>query len=56
MTEDLKLKDMYGYCPTCGARGVQRERRLNGNDTCEQGHIYPSNTRLSEPKGDKDVK
>ena len=31
-----------GYCPHCGAAGVQRERRPNGNDTCENGHVYPS--------------
>lgn len=49
MTEDLKLKGMYGYCPTCGALGVQRERRQNGNDTCEQGHTYPSRSRLDVP-------
>lgn len=56
MAKDLKLKDMYGYCPTCGARGVQRERRINGDDTCERGHTYPSASRLSEPKVQKDVK
>ena len=33
----------YGYCPECGAKGVMRERRPNGNDTCENGHVYPSN-------------
>lgn len=31
-----------GYCPHCGAAGVQREKRPNGNDTCENGHVYPS--------------
>lgn len=33
----------YGYCPICGAPGKSRERRLNGNDICENGHAYPSN-------------
>jgi hypothetical protein len=32
----------YGFCPTCGAKGQTRERRPNGNDTCENGHTYPS--------------
>jgi hypothetical protein len=33
----------YGYCPHCGSLGVSRERRPNGNDTCGNGHVYPSN-------------
>lgn len=32
----------YGYCPLCGAVGVSRERRPNGNDKCANGHTYPS--------------
>jgi len=32
----------YGSCPHCGGKVVTRERRLNGNDTCEDGHVYPS--------------
>jgi ribosomal protein L37AE/L43A len=32
----------YGFCPTCGANGVERERRPNGNDRCSAGHTYPS--------------
>jgi hypothetical protein len=35
---------VYGYCPECGAKGVMRERRPNGNDKCANGHTYPSNT------------
>ena len=35
----------YGCCPHCGANVTERERRPNGNDTCENGHVYPS--RLS---------
>jgi hypothetical protein len=34
--------DDYGRCPHCRGRVVERERRLNGNDKCENGHIYPS--------------
>ena len=32
----------YGYCPHCGKPGISRERRINGNDTCSEGHVYPS--------------
>lgn len=35
-------KSSYGYCPKCGAPGIQRERRIDGNDTCENNHVYPS--------------
>lgn len=32
----------YGYCPHCLGKGISRERRPNGNDQCENGHVYPS--------------
>lgn len=32
----------YGYCPHCGNPGINRERRIDGNDTCSEGHVYPS--------------
>ena len=35
-------ENLMGYCPTCGAPGITRERRMNGNDKCENGHTYPS--------------
>ena len=35
---------VYGYCPECGAKGVIRERRPNGDDKCANGHTYPSST------------
>lgn len=38
---------VYGYCPHCGAPGKSRERRLNGNDTCEAGHVYPTRSAQS---------
>jgi len=40
----------YGYCPVpkCGAPGVERERRPNGNDKCANGHEYPSADALAE--------
>ncbi len=30
----------YGYCPKCGAKGVQTERRPDGNTTCANGCVY----------------
>ena len=42
---------LYGYCPTCGAPGVSRERRPNGDDQCTNGHVYPSaDAKLSARK------
>lgn len=41
----------YGYCPECGAAGVERERRPNGNDKCENGHVYPSASAVHIPGG-----
>lgn len=35
-------RSMFGYCPHCGASGTTRERRIDGNDTCKNGHVYPS--------------
>ena len=42
----------YGYCPKCGAPGKLRERRPNGNDTCQRGHSYPSKDALPSPPSD----
>ena len=39
----------YGYCPRCGGLGISRERRLNGNDRCENGHGYPSLSAVANP-------
>ena len=41
---------VYGFCPERGAKGVQRERRLEGNDKCANGHIYPSSKSSSPPQ------
>ena len=38
----------YGYCPHCGGEGITRERRINGNDTCIKGHIYPSSAAIKK--------
>jgi len=38
---------MYGFCPVCYATGISRERRINGNDTCKNGHKYPSKDSLN---------
>ena len=34
----------YGLCPVCGSPGLSRERRPDGYDSCENGHVYPSRT------------
>lgn len=44
------MEHVYGYCPKCGLPGIARERRKNGNDTCTQGHVYPSSEAIQ--KGD----
>ena len=46
------VESVYGYCPKCGAPGVQRERRPNGNDKCEKGCSYPSRDALDTPPPD----
>ena len=33
---------VYGHCPVCGAKGVTRERRPDGDDRCANGHTYKS--------------
>lgn len=38
---------MYGFCPICGESGISRERRIDGNDRCKNGHIYPSKSSLN---------
>lgn len=40
--EEEGKKAPYGYCPECGAKGISREKRPDGNDKCEAGHTYPS--------------
>lgn len=42
----------YGLCPYCGSAGKTRERRLNGNDTCERGHTYPSSQSVEVRRPD----
>jgi hypothetical protein len=37
---------VYGYCPTCGARGVSRGRSPDGSDICARGHTYKSKEAL----------
>lgn len=44
----------YGYCPTCGAPGEHRTtRRFPAEDTCSNGHRYPSERALALPSLDK---
>lgn len=37
----------YGYCPQCGAPGVQRD--TTGDDICENAHVYPSKDAVAKP-------
>ena len=46
----MTQQSSYGFCPECGAPGVTRERRPNGNDTCTNGHTYPSADATLLPK------
>jgi hypothetical protein len=41
---------VYGYCPECGAKGVMRERRPDGNDKCANGHTYQSCKATQPPQ------
>ncbi len=47
-TAEQKKEHVYGYCPFCKAPGVKRERRIDGDDTCEKGHVYPSKDAVYE--------
>lgn len=40
--QSVSYQSPYGSCPHCGSAVVTRERRPNGNDACEGGHVYPS--------------
>lgn len=42
-------KAPHGYCPICGAAGKSREKRLDGNDKCQNGHTYSSKDSLELP-------
>ncbi len=44
--EDELVAEPYGRCPMCGAPGISRERRLDGDDMCAKGHKYPSKAAL----------
>lgn len=41
------MPSLYGYCPACKSPGKSRERRPDGNDTCENGHVYASHSALT---------
>ena len=40
---------VYGHCPICGAKGVTRERRPDGDDRCANGHTYKSMHATTPP-------
>ena len=37
----------YGLCPLCGADAISRERRVDGNTSCADGHVFP--TKMTTP-------
>ena len=47
--KEEEKESVYGFCPKCGSPGVSRERRPNGNDRCENGHVYPSKEATLRP-------
>jgi len=53
----MASRSVYGYCPIkgCTSKGVSRERRINGNDTCNSGHVYPSLQARNSPQKKKKV-
>jgi len=51
----IEAGNVYGFCPKCGAKGYVRERRLNGNDRCENGHEYPSKDAKPAPKPVREI-
>jgi len=46
----MEDNDKYGlgYCPKCNEGVYIREKRLNGDDICVNGHRYPSKDTLKE--------
>lgn len=38
----LVPRGVSGRCPRCLGLVVRRERRMNGNDVCENSHQFPS--------------
>lgn len=45
---------MQECCPECYSTIFSRERRINGNDTCQNGHTYPSKCSIRLDKSDID--
>lgn len=41
---------LYGFCPTCNAPGVTRERSPAGSTTCENGHHHSHSKFTTDPK------
>jgi hypothetical protein len=42
---------MYGYCPMCNGRVINRERRPDGDDQCENGHKFKTSLTMVKPSG-----
>jgi len=48
--DDAPPETPYGFCPICGAPGVSRERRPDGNDRCANNHVYASKEAMKKRK------
>jgi hypothetical protein len=42
----VEAAPVYGYCPICGEQGIDRERRIGGDDSCKNNHVYPSSKAM----------
>jgi len=47
--------EVYGFCPICNARVSIREICVNGNDICENGHMYPSKDSVNKEFNNKKI-
>lgn len=45
----------YGFCPICSGPGVQRQRRLNGDDMCTEGHRYKSSESMATTRTEQSL-
>jgi hypothetical protein len=43
------MRAPFGYCPTCGAIGVNRERDASETTFCAEGHKYPGRLATIKP-------
>ena len=39
---EMVNEDPHGYCPRCQARGISREKSIDGRTRCENKHLFLS--------------